>query len=859
MPRPPAEVALDHYRDRQKLVHAVGHVAGQMWSEVDPALIVPTWTAQLPELTAVVAGAQLGAARPADAYLDEVLVAQEIDAASVGAIAPESFAGAASDARGLLGLLQSPAFAALQAIGSGHPVDRAMAAGRANLDMLVRTQVADAGRLADQVALTARPAVTGYVRVANGPTCSRCMILVGQTYRWSQGFQRHPRCDCMHLPTLIARAATLRQDPAQLYARMSPTERTYAGYSQADQQAIADGADIGQVVNARRGMVTAGARTTTEGTTVRGLYGGYHVDPATGQLTKRSRDELVRGANSRVRRAATPRLSVDGIYRLAGEDREAALALLREQGYIRTEVRERVAAAEPATGRATGGAGAPAPTPTIRPVLEQARTTARVKEAFIDEFERITGRRPAFTYFTGSAATAREHAEGILRGLERFPDAKLDTVTVGRIRLDSTEYAHAQGSVITFSDRWCAADRRSEYLAKLRSDVADWETPGGHGWHPRGCGNAVAIGAHEFGHVLDLNTLGAAIRTDLHQLLADRAAASGLGHARGVVTAISEDVSEYALRNDNELVAEAFSDVIVNGGNASQLSRDIYTLIEREYSAGSRRAGIDAISPAATHIPVPEPARPYHRSVDDVQDIVVTVRSGQSEYATKLRGGNTDRVELVPFNNGDELVRKTGHAEQEQAASMIARALGIDTAPRVYRDSADAGWMDYVAGETPYRAFVRLRGDPAGVRAYQHQLDALTESDDGQRIGLLDHLLANTDRNNGNFILRPDGRLAPIDHGSAFLDQYVGLAGEPIEVVGLRGRGSFAAQYLEHGDPYHLVSNRLTPGDVERLRDRLRALAPDFVHIGRERWLDYALAVLDEIAPYAHGTVDLFP
>src|SRR5690348_18342012 len=34
----------------------------------------------------------------------------------------------------------------------------------------------------------------------NPPSCQRCAILAGRWYRWSQGFLRHPRCDCVNLP-----------------------------------------------------------------------------------------------------------------------------------------------------------------------------------------------------------------------------------------------------------------------------------------------------------------------------------------------------------------------------------------------------------------------------------------------------------------------------------------------------------------------------------------------------------------------------------------------------------------------------------------------------------------------------------
>ena len=86
-----------------------------------------------------------------------------------------------------------------------------------------------------------------------------------------------------------------------------------------------DGADIGQIVNARRGMTTAGGRKyTSEGTTVRGLAG-----KRLGEATKQ------RG--SRYRRARMPRLMPEQIYAEAdrlGWDREEIVRQLKRFGYI---------------------------------------------------------------------------------------------------------------------------------------------------------------------------------------------------------------------------------------------------------------------------------------------------------------------------------------------------------------------------------------------------------------------------------------------------------------------------------------------------------------------------------------------
>lgn len=153
-------------------------------------------------------------------------------------------------------------------------------------DRLVLSLIADAGRTAQSVDLATRPAVTGYVRSLNPPSCSRCAVLAGRVYRYSTGFQRHPRCDCLMTPTSEAVGKSLVTTPGldQIH-----------GLSAADRQAVEDGADLGQVVNVRR---------------------------------KQSGLTL---SSSVMERAGRP--TPAGIYRIAS-DKSEALALFRRFGYV---------------------------------------------------------------------------------------------------------------------------------------------------------------------------------------------------------------------------------------------------------------------------------------------------------------------------------------------------------------------------------------------------------------------------------------------------------------------------------------------------------------------------------------------
>lgn len=309
-------IARRHYRTRQRLITAVLTDARRLWRQMDPGDLDGWFRQYGPRLVVILAAAQLAAARDADGYLTATLEAQDIDPESVGQVAPSAFAGIASDGRTLDGLLLSPVLTTKEAIGEGLRPRLAVARGWAHMDMILSTQVADAGRGADGSALVARPMVGGYVRMLQGKSCPRCVILAGRWYRWSSGFARHPRCDCIHIPAPENAAGDWTTNPDEAFRRGMVT-----GLTKGQRQAIEDGADMSQVVNSRRGIYTAGGREfTREGTTRRG-FAGHRL----GQF------ERVEG--ERYRRSRVARLTPDQIYRDA-TSRDDAVRLLRRFGYI---------------------------------------------------------------------------------------------------------------------------------------------------------------------------------------------------------------------------------------------------------------------------------------------------------------------------------------------------------------------------------------------------------------------------------------------------------------------------------------------------------------------------------------------
>jgi len=225
----------------------------------------------------------------------------------------------------------APPSAYADAIGQGLGAALALARARYVAGAVTANGIRDMARAADVTAALSRPRVHGYVRALRGATCARCAVLAGRHYRTGRSFKRHPTCDCYMIPAAEDTLDSWTTSPSKFYSRLSPAERV-AVFGQAGSRAIDAGADISQVVNAYDGVtvVQSFGRTvqaTTAGTTKRGLYGGYEVQPD-GSLRKRTSSE---------RQNLAPRLLPDEIFAQAEiEDwtREQTLAALARFGYV---------------------------------------------------------------------------------------------------------------------------------------------------------------------------------------------------------------------------------------------------------------------------------------------------------------------------------------------------------------------------------------------------------------------------------------------------------------------------------------------------------------------------------------------
>lgn len=325
---------------RRAVVQAVT-TAERLWAELSTADLSGSWVAGLGQamLRAVAAG-QLLSASTGQPYVDAMAAADGQDgdyAPGASTVAARALSGVAADGRPLDSLLYLPVIRTKTLIQGGLTLQQAMLGGLVDLRRIITSEVADAGSGAALVAMVANRTITGYIRHVGPGACARCIILAGRWYRWNADFQRHKNCQCYGVPTTRGHR-TGAGDPMTFFDSLSEAEQDRR-FGVANAQAIRDGADIYQIVNAQRGMTAVdsyGRRVlaTLEGT---GRNSGFYqqiraeTEARTGQRFARGVADLEQGLPQFQLR--TPRLMPSEIYQLT-EDRDELVRLLRRFGYL---------------------------------------------------------------------------------------------------------------------------------------------------------------------------------------------------------------------------------------------------------------------------------------------------------------------------------------------------------------------------------------------------------------------------------------------------------------------------------------------------------------------------------------------
>lgn len=204
-----------------------------------------------------------------------------------------------------------------------------------------------------------------------------------------------------------------------------------------------------------------------------------------------------------------------------------------------------------------------------------------------------------------------------------------------------------------------------------------------------------------------------------------------------------------------------------------------------------------------------------------------------------LGGGWSAATNLDEHTDGAQLVRKSfpdndlirspdAQVDAEYLGALVAAAIGVN-APAVVRSDASTVLMEYVPDAKTGAQF------PGGVPP-----SAIVDSDAGRLVGLLDIILANGDRNSGNWLVTKDGSLVAIDHGLGFTDKV--------------SIGPFGGHFSNAAGNNWAETNDMSPGDMAEMRSRLESIQAEFDDLGRRAWWDEMMWKFARIEERAAGT-----
>lgn len=229
----------------------------------------------------------------------------------------------------------------------------------------------------------------------------------------------------------------------------------------------------------------------------------------------------------------------------------------------------------------------------IRKALANAADIDQLATAASREAKRITGRDITFDFTGTDLQIGREHGEGILKGLERFPGARLGFVGTygpGSTQTDTArdlQVTQAGSAAVTRSHGVSEGGKfvlignvyfNNAYAGNPDRYREDFEPDAGGGPRRVVTSGPRGVALHEFGHVVAA-TDGA---------MAREAYGDAVIHAeelrRDPRSLIAKEVSAYASTSPGEFAAEAFADVMEHGDAASELSRLAFELMEARYA-----------------------------------------------------------------------------------------------------------------------------------------------------------------------------------------------------------------------------------------------------------------------------------
>lgn len=334
-----AEIASTHQLSRLSLANKLTAGLARQWRKADFSNIGGSVAALAGPMAFLVVSAQEAAARQSVGFMDAV--DDYYGVTSDARINPGAFAGMDAAGKSVDSAILYSSQVMFEALAAGAGADAVLKAGFNFASSTARTAVMDMGRQADRVQMFARPQYKDWVRQIGPGACSRCIQLAGIS-SWQKAFLRHPNCHCVAVPATESFDGAIETTPKAYFDQLSKADQDKR-FTKAGAEAIREGgADIGRIVNARRGAL--------------GIKYGPRIIPEPGKRTMLPRNigsmdkpiwvyETVELTGKRARRTYTygsldrrlpkgTRLMPETIVKLARGDRARLVELLSHYGYL---------------------------------------------------------------------------------------------------------------------------------------------------------------------------------------------------------------------------------------------------------------------------------------------------------------------------------------------------------------------------------------------------------------------------------------------------------------------------------------------------------------------------------------------
>lgn len=328
LPRSATEYARANRAEQRAAIAAVRRQLRRMGPDFDAS-----WNLIAPTILAIIATAQQRTAALGADYIPAVLeeTGQVRSIPTTEKVNIAAFAGVAGSGLAVADVIDLAPIRAKQAVAAGKTATQALDVAGSWLTRTSGTILSDTGRAAEVTAMGVRP-VTGWVRMLTPPSCGRCAVLAGRRYWNNQGFERHPGCDCRHIPASEAVAGDFTLDFEDYLGSLDKASQVKLLGSEANWTAWSEyGANPTQIVNAyRAGLSTAQDRFGNEisytlvGTSRRGWAGhsmrnrATQLDIDAGLVTRAGKTGLVRRMPETILRTTQSREQIIRQMRIYG-------------------------------------------------------------------------------------------------------------------------------------------------------------------------------------------------------------------------------------------------------------------------------------------------------------------------------------------------------------------------------------------------------------------------------------------------------------------------------------------------------------------------------------------------------------